>query len=337
MSKFCLSRFVAAALIAVSGAALVTASFDAEARRAGGGSSVGRQSSNVTQQRQATTPPAAANNTAGATAAPAAAGAATAGAATAGAAAKSGASRWLGPIAGIAAGLGIAALLSSMGLSGAFAEFLSSALLIGLVVFAIMFIVRRLRGAAPRTATQGAFGGNNAPGQQPQQQQQPMWREALKPAPAAPAAAPVAAAAAPAVLPKAGDDNNWFVPGDFDTPNFLKQAKDQFVRIQAVWDSGSTDGLREFLTDDLITELKPQLAERGAAPNKTEVVLLNAELLGIETVSDGHLASVRFSGMLREAPGAEAFRFEEVWNLFKPANGGWLLAGIQQIPVDLAS
>ena len=336
MSKFCLSRFVAAALIAVSGAALVTASFDAEARRAGGGSSVGRQSSNVTQQRQATTPPAAANNTAGATAAPAAAGAATAGAATAGAAAKSGASRWLGPIAGIAAGLGIAALLSSMGLSGAFAEFLSSALLIGLVVFAIMFIVRRLRGAAPRTATQGAFGGNNAPGQQPQQQQQPMWREALKPAPAAPAAAPVAAAA-PAVLPKAGDDNNWFVPGDFDTPNFLKQAKDQFVRIQAVWDSGSTDGLREFLTDDLITELKPQLAERGAAPNKTEVVLLNAELLGIETVSDGHLASVRFSGMLREAPGTEAFRFEEVWNLFKPANGGWLLAGIQQIPVDLAS
>ena len=137
----------AAALIAVSGAALVTASFDAEARRAGGGSSVGRQSSNVTQQRQATTPPAASSNTAGATAAPAAAGAATAGAATAGAAA-SGASRWLGPIAGIAAGLGIAALLSSMGLSGAFAEFLSSALLIALAVFAVLFIVRRLRGAA---------------------------------------------------------------------------------------------------------------------------------------------------------------------------------------------
>ncbi|HEY9320484.1 MAG TPA: TIM44-like domain-containing protein [Achromobacter sp.] len=334
MTKFCFSRFVAAALIAISGAALVTASFDAEARRAGGGSSVGRQSTNVTQQRQATTPPAAGSNTAGATAAPAAAGAATAGAA--GAAAKSGASRWLGPIAGIAAGLGIAALLSSMGLSGAFAEFLGSALLIAAVVFAVMFIIRRLRGAGPRTATQGAFNGaNNAPGQQ----QQPMWREALKPtAAAAPAAAAAAAPVAPpAVLPQVGADNNWFVPGDFDTPAFLKQAKEQFVRIQAVWDSGSTDGLRDFLTDDLITELKPQLAERGAAPNKTEVVLLNAEMLGIETVSDGHLASVRFSGMLREAPGAEAFRFEEVWNLFKPANGGWLLAGIQQIPVDLAS
>ncbi|WP_313624555.1 Tim44 domain-containing protein [Achromobacter sp.] len=333
MSKFCLSRFVAAALIAVSGAALVTASFDAEARRAGGGSSVGRQSSNVTQQRQATTPPAANSSTAGATAAPAAAGAATAGAA--GAAAKSGASRWLGPIAGIAAGLGIAALLSSMGLSGAFLEFLSSALLIAAVVFAVMFIIRRLRGAGPRTATQGAFGGgNNASGQQ---QQQPMWRESLQPGAAAPAAAAAAPVAPPAVLPKMGEDTNWFVPGDFDTANFLKQAKDQFVRIQGVWDSGNVDNLREFLTDDLITELKPQLAERGAAPNKTEVVLLNAEMLGIETVSDGHLASVRFSGMLREAPGAEAFRFEEVWNLFKPATGGWLLAGIQQIPVEHAS
>lgn len=332
MTKFCFSRFVAAALIAISGAALVTASFDAEARRAGGGTSAGRQSSNVTQQRQATTPPSAASNTAGATAAPAAAGAATAGAA--GAAAKSGASRWLGPIAGIAAGLGIAALLSHMGLSGAFAEFLSSALLIAVAVFAIMFIIRRLRGAAPRPATQSAFGGaNNAPGQP----QQPAWREMLKPA--APAAAPVAAAVAAPVadLPKPGENGNWFVPGDFDTPAFLTQAKEQFVRIQAVWDSGSTDRLRDYLTDDLITELKPQLTERGAAPNKTEVVLLNAELLGIETVSDGHLASVRFSGMLREAPGAEAFRFEEVWNLFKPATGGWLLAGIQQIPVEFAS
>ncbi len=332
MSKLSLARFFAAALIAVSGAALVTASFDAEARRAGGGGSVGRQSGNVMQQRQAVTPPAAAANTAGATRAPAAA----AGAATAGAAAKSGMSRWLGPLAGIAAGLGIAALLSSMGLGGALAEFMSSMLLIGLVVFAIMFIVRRLRGAGARPAMQGANGMNGAMKSE-QPAAQPLWREVSQPA-AAPVAASMASAAPVAdAIPKVGSDNNWFVPGDFDTPRFLQQAKEQFVRIQALWDSGVTDGLRDFLTDDLITELKPQLAERGAAPNKTEVVLLNAELLGIETVSDGHLASVRFSGMLRETPGAEAFRFEEVWNLFKPANGGWLLAGIQQIPVEYAS
>jgi len=329
MSGSRFSRFIAAALIAVSGAALVSVSFDAEARRMGGGSSIGRQSSNVMQQRQATTPPTAGSNTtAGSTAATGAAAAGTG--AAAGAAARSGASRWLGPIAGIAAGLGLAALLSHLGLSAAFAEFMASMLLIALVVFAVLFIVRRLRGGSARPALQGAYGGAGA------QSSQSMMRESLRPASAAAPAAPAAAAPAAAPVPT-GSDGNWFVPGNFDTPRFLQQAKEQFVRIQALWDSGDVGSLREYLTDDLIAELKPQLEARGGAANHTEVVLLNAELLGIEAVSDGHLASVRFSGMLREEKDAEAFRFEEVWNLYKPEQGGWLLAGIQQIPVEYAS
>lgn len=335
MSRSGITRFFAAALIAVAGTAMLAVSFDAEARRMGGGSSFGRQSTNITQQRQATTP-STTSTTTNRSAAPTAA---AAGTAAAGTAAKSGMSRWLGPIAGIAAGLGIAALLSHLGLSGAFAEFLSSMLLIGLVVFAILFIVRRLRGAGARPAMQGAFGGNNAARQDHAgQNQQPMWRESQSQSPAAvPAAAVAPSASASAESPAAGDNDNWYIPGDFDTTAFLKNAKAQFVAIQGIWDSGETDRLREYLTDDLIAELKQQLTERGAAPNKTEVVLLNAEMLGIETVSDGHLASVRFSGMLREAPGTEAFRFEEVWNLYKPQQGGWLLAGIQQIPVEYAS
>jgi predicted lipid-binding transport protein (Tim44 family) len=188
---------------------------------------------------------------------------------------------------------------------------------------------------------QGAYGmarQADTPSQQPT-----AWRDALPGSAPTAATAAGAAAAVPAAVtqaaaaPRADADGNWFVPGDFDTQGFLKQAKEQFVRIQGVWDSGDTDRLREYLTDDLIVELKPQLTERQGAPNQTEVVLLNAEMLGIEAVSDGHLASVRFSGMLREEPGAEAFRFEEVWNLFKPTHGGWLLAGIQQIPVQYAS
>jgi len=328
------SRFVAAALVAVAGTAMLATSFEADAKRMGGGSSMGRQSGNVATQRQAVPPPAA---NPGRSAAAPAAGAAAAGTAAAGA--RSGASRWLGPIAGIAAGLGIAALLSHMGLSGAFAEMLSSFLLIALVVFAVIFIVRRLRGAGPRQAMQGAYGMSRQ-GDAPAARDNTVWRQAQQPA-AAPAAtaAPVAAAAAAPVAATAtdGEQTDWFIPGGFDTPRFLQQAKDQFVRIQAIWDTGETEQLREYLTDDLITELRPQLAEREGSPNKTEVVLLNAELLGVEAVSDGHLASVRFSGMLREAPGTEAFRFEEVWNLFKPAQGGWLLAGIQQIPVEYAS
>ena len=83
----------------------------------------------------------------------------------------------------------------------------------------------------------------------------------------------------------------------------------------------------------MLKEATPQILQRQS-DNVTEVVLLNAELLGIEKVADGHLASVRYSGMLREEPGTDAFRFEEVWNLFKADGAGWLLAGIQQIPVD---
>jgi predicted lipid-binding transport protein (Tim44 family) len=332
MSGCSFRRFLAAALVAVTGTAMLATSFDAEARRAGGGGSFGRQSSNVTTQRQATTPPAASQNQAGSTAAAPAAGAATAGAAGAGA--RSGASRWLGPIAGIAAGLGLAALLSHLGLSGAFAEMLGSLLLIALVVFAVLFIVRRLRGGGHRPAMQGAYGmarQSDVPAQTPA-----AWRNALPAGSGAAAPAPAPAVADPAPATRGDADSNWFIPGDFDAQGFLKQAKEQFVRIQGIWDSGDTERLREFLTDDLITELKPQLAERQDAPTRTEVVLLNAEMLGIEAVSDGHLASVRFSGMLREEQGAEAFRFEEVWNLFKPTQGGWLLAGIQQIPVQYA-
>lgn len=316
------SRFLAAALLAVSTAGMVAVSFDAEARRMGGGSSFGRQSSNVTQQRQATTPPAATTTQRSASsAAPAA------GAAAAGTAAKSGMSRFLGPIAGIAAGLGIAALLSSMGLSGAFLEMISSLLLIGLLVFAVLFIVRRLRGGAATPAVQGAGAGGMQRTAQPQAWQPAQAQQPASVAPAAPVASAAAASADPA-------DPSWFIPGDFDTPTFLANAKKQFAEIQAIWDSGNVAGLSEYLTDDLIAEMKPQIEARGGKAEHTEIVLLNAELLGIETVSGGHLASVRYSGMLREAPGAEAFRFEEVWNLYKADGQGWLLAGIQQIPVE---
>lgn len=325
------SRFLAMALLIVSAGAMMSASFEAEARRMGGGSSFGRQSSNITQQRKAVTPPAA--STAQRSAAPAAA----AGAAGAAGAAKTGMSRFLGPIAGIAAGLGIAALLSSLGLGGALLEALSSMMLIGLVVFGILFIVRRMRGGAVKPAmqsasgTQGAF---NRSSDSPASAQN-TWRQASQPV-ADSAAAPVAAASLAAV-PAPPVDEKWFIPGDFDTPSFLANAKKQFIEIQAVWDSGDVNKLTDYLTDDLIAEFKPQLLARENEPTQTDVVLLNAELLGIEAVSGGHLASVRYSGMLRESKDTEAFRFEEVWNLYKGNGAGWLLAGIQQIPVELGS
>jgi predicted lipid-binding transport protein (Tim44 family) len=318
------SRLFAIAMLIVSAGAMMSVSFDAQARRMGGGKSFGRQSSNITQQRQAVTPPKAA--------APAAtAGAATAGAATAGAAAKSGMSRWLGPLAGIAAGLGIAALLSQLGLSGAFLEIVSNLILIGLLVAAVMFIVRRLRGVSANPPMQRASASGSMPPVRPAGDSG-AWRQAGQTTSSMAARSLPGAASTPA----APVDEQWFIPADFDTSAFLTNAKAQFVAIQAIWDSGQLDKLHEYLTDDLIAELKPQLIEQQAQTS-TEVVLLNAELLGIEAVSGGHLASVRYSGMLRESRDTEAFRFEEVWNLYKGDRAGWLLAGIQQVPVTLAS
>ncbi|MEO6985389.1 MAG: TIM44-like domain-containing protein [Paralcaligenes sp.] len=320
------SRFFAIVMLVVSAGAMLSVSYDAQARRMGGGGSFGRQSSNVTQSRQAVTPPAAAPRAA------AAGTAATAGAA--GAAAKSGASRWLGPIAGIAAGLGIAALLSHLGLSGAFLEMLSSLVLIGILVFAVMALVRRLRSASSRSPLRSVAAGAAAPpdradAQAPQ-------RSMFSTSEPVPLAASVASAATQPFTPAPPPDSQWFIPNDFDTPAFLTRAKAQFVDIQAIWDSGDVKKLAEYLTDDLIAEVKPQVLARDGT-TQTQVVLLNAELLGIEEVSGGHLASVRYSGMLRESVGTEAFRFEEVWNLYKADGAGWLLAGIQQIPLKFAS
>ncbi len=318
-----ISRFLVAVVLTVSAAGLTAVSFEATAARVGSGKSVGSQSSNVTSKAPAST--AAPSTMQKSAAAPAAAGAA------AGAAAKSGASKWLGPLAGIAAGLGIAALLSHFGLGGAMGDFLMVALLAAVVIFAIMFVVRMLRGGSAQPAMQGAGNGSAS------QPAPAMMREA-----AAPGAGQIntqgngALSSAGFGSDAAQPDQSWFIPADFDTYRFLQEAKQQFVSIQKVWDSGDVSQLRNFLTDQLMKELQVQLSGRTGA-NNTEVVLLNAELLGIEQVTDGHLASVRFSGMLREQPGTEAFRFEEVWNLFKPEQGGWLLAGIQQIPVDQAS
>jgi len=119
------------------------------------------------------------------------------------------------------------------------------------------------------------------------------------------------------------------VPAGFDAGSFLRAAKLNYLRLQAANDAGRLEDIREFTTDELFEALKGELGERG----QTEVAGLEAELLELATEGKEHWASVRFSGTVREAPGAAPEAFAEVWNLVKPADGssGWLLAGIQQM------
>ena len=101
--------------------------------------------------------------------------------------------------------------------------------------------------------------------------------------------------------------------------------------------TGEHQALPDAVTDGMLDQIKGQLVEReqtsGASVNKTEVVMLEAQLLGIEDLGDGYMASVEFSGMIREEPSAGPSPFREVWNMTKPKSGssGWLVAGVQAL------
>jgi predicted lipid-binding transport protein (Tim44 family) len=113
----------------------------------------------------------------------------------------------------------------------------------------------------------------------------------------------------------------------------VKQAKKSFLDLQAANDAGDVSAIRDFATDEMFELLKQDAEARGPAGQRTDVMTLDADLLEVVTEGGMHWASVRFSGLIREAPGADAERFEEIWNLRKPADGsaGWMLAGIQQV------
>ena len=265
---------------------------NAEAARLGGGKSVG-------MQRQAVAPRPASAPQQAAPATPAAANPA--------AAPKR---NWMGPIAGLAAGLGIAALLSHFGMGEGMANILMIALLAMAAVFAVKWLLRRKAPAAPSDhALQ--YAGASSP----------------RPAPSS-VAYPQGSAAAAASSPSAVR-----IPEGFDSDAFLRVAKLNFVRLQASNDAKSIDDIREFVSPELYAEIKMQMDERGDIPQQTDIVTLNAQLLEVTSEAGRHIASVHFSGTLREAADATATAFDEIWNLSKPVSGdkGWVIAGIQQL------
>jgi predicted lipid-binding transport protein (Tim44 family) len=310
-----MARAVAGVFAAVIGLAMVIQ--DAEAARMGGGRSFGRQSQSVTRQAAPPTQTAPAQAGQKQTPPPAAQPQPTG-------------NRWLGPIAGLAAGLGIAALLSHFGLGGAFAEALGSMLVVGLLVLAAVWIWRMLRGPGNRPALQRtAEPAYGSAGSGPVRNYDLASETAQ---PGSVAALGSAATPGPAAAPGATAEQ-WGVPAGFDTPAFIRNAKVNFIRLQEAWDAKNLADIREFTTPEVFAEIKMQIDETKGANNHTDVVALDAELLGIEESPTDYLASVKFSGTIRENEQGSGEPLEEVWNLTKPKSGrsGWLLAGIQQI------
>ena len=307
------------ALLATLFFALTVVAHNADAKRLGGGTSFGKQSNTVTQRRATspTTPPPAQQATAPAQ---------TPAGATAPQPSRN---RWLGPLAGVAAGLGIAALLSHFGLGGAFADGLGSLIVIGLLLAVGFYLWRMLKRSTASPAnipqTEPAYSmATPAPAPAPTQPQ-PIYSGQQTSVLGTPLAATPSQPAPDLQTP-------WGVPADFDVAGFLRVAKVQFIRMQAAWDEKNLADIREFTTPEAFAEIRMQLDDDKDAVNKTEVLTIDAKLLGIETGAVEYLASVHFTGTIRENGQAEVLSFSEVWNLSKPVSGrsGWLLAGIQQ-------
>jgi len=324
---------IAAGLVIAAAAALLAADFS-EARRLSGGRSFGAQrpaaapTQPAAPPSQAGAPAGAATSNAVPATAPGAgpasnpvmapsAGAATAAKAPAATTAATGAAQqtarrsWLGPVAGLAAGLGLAALASHLG----FSEELMSLLLIALGVVAVVFVVRLLaarRGTAMRApmpyAGAGAGLGATPGGYETQ----------------VPRYEPTAFGG-----PPLDTKRRPVLPPGFDATAFAREAKKQFLAVQAAHDRHDAKALADVMTPALHDEIVREMNASGAA-RPTEIVDVDAEVVDVATEGAKHWVSVRFAGTAREGGSLEPF--DEVWNLVKPVDGssGWLIAGIQQ-------
>ena len=267
-------------LVALLGLSLVAVDADA-ARRLGGGTSIGRQ-------RQITPTP----KPAAPSAAPAAP-----------AQQPSGMSKWLGPLAGLALGAGLASLFMNNGLAGA----LGGILMIMLIAAAAMFAWRMLRSKPQAGPMQYAGTGTGAQGSPPN----------ISNIFGGGATAPAATVSR--------------FPAGFDAEQFARHAKLNFTQLQTAHDRRDLSTMRDFMTPELYAQIAAQVAQ-NPGPQNTAVVTLDAEVLEVVTEGATYIASVRFSGAIREDDTNPPEPFSEVWHLEKPVNGdsGWLICGIQQ-------
>lgn len=268
--------------------------FDAEAKRMGGGKNLGTQRQSINQQQAAPNKP---------QQAPAAT-----------PAAPSTGSKWGGALAGLAAG----GLLAALFMGGAFENInMMDMLIMALLIGGIFFVIRMLR--KPKTADHTPamqYSGMNTHTQ-----------DSYSPP-------PFANSGGTADAESESTYHQPNIPADFKVEPFLRNAKASFMRLQAAHDQGDINEIRDYATPEMLAEISAQIKERGDAQQKTEVMFIDANLLEVETANDMAIASVRFTGQLRDLPNGEPEAFDEIWHVqkdLKDPDSTWLLAGIQQV------
>ena len=225
---------------------------------------------------------------------------------------------WMGPIAGLAAGLGIAALMSHLGMGAEFGNLIMMVLLGALAFIAIRFVMGRMAGSSARQPATGfnglRFAGDPAAAGSSSDSG---W--------SAPTAAPPVAAMAPAFARPVK------LPAGFDQPAFERIAKLSFIRMQAANDTADLVDLRQFTTPEMYASIKLDLQDRVRGEQHTDVIDVAAEVIDVVEEAERQVVSVRYHGTIREEANGPVTAFDEVWHLVKPSVGGsWAIAGIQQ-------
>lgn len=293
--------------VCIALAGLVVVQSDAEARRLGGGSSAGMKRSTPTATPDAT--PAKPAQAAPAPAAPAA---------PAAAAPTPPKRSWMGPLAGLAAGLGLAALASHLGFGEGLANIMSILLVVMLGAVLLGFVMKflRNRNASAAQGLQGMQFANAGFG-----------TAATPRSFNSGSVTPLAQIAKSEEAPALGA-----TPLGFDRAEFETLAKRVFIRLQAANDAGDLDDLRRFTTPEMFAVARQELLERPSVPQQTDVVQLQAAVADHAEEDGRQIVSVRFSGLIREVKDAPAEAFDEIWHLVRPMDGSreWAIAGIQQ-------
>jgi len=270
------------------------------AKRMGGGKSIGSQRQSINQQQAAPNNPKQSPTTAPAGTPP------------------STGSKWGGALAGLAAG----GLLAALFMGGAFENInMMDMLVLALLIGGAFFVIRMLRkpkASEPMGRMQYSGMGTNT-------------QDRFNVPPFGSGAGATSTADSNATTSYQQQPN---IPADFKVEPFLRSAKDSFIRLQAAHDRGDINEVRDYTTPEMLSEITTQITQRNGASQRTEVMFIDAHLLEVETTQDTAIASVRFTGQLRELPDGEAEPFDEIWHVQKDLRdpkGAWLLAGIQQI------
>ncbi len=319
-------------LVVVFTLGLGTAAMEAEAaKRMGSGKSMGTQ-------RQATPDKAPATPAATAATAPAAG--------AAGAAAAPSRS-WMGPVAGLAAGLGLAALASHLGFGDELASMVMMGLLAAAVMVAIGFVMRKRAAAQQangsnsgglRYATAGTNGASRTNDAAEPAQERPAYKLSMPDKGQTASGSSIGSGIGSNIGSSIGSgigsalNTASQIPADFDTAGFERNAKVNFIRLQASNDAGNLDDIRQFTTPQMFAELKVEMSKRGLAIQKSDVVSINATVIEVDEDAVRYVVSVRFTGVIRDGVLTQDEAFDEVWHLTKMRQGdsGWLLSGIQQ-------